>query len=71
MKPTSKSKASGGISTEQWINLMTIVDFYLSKEREEKAAQTFLRKAISISGLPEKVVIDKRDATTLNEYELR
>ncbi|EGU40614.1 ISSod8, transposase, partial [Vibrio ichthyoenteri ATCC 700023] len=36
-----------------------VVDFYLSKERDEKAAQAFLRKAIKTNGLPDKVVIDK------------
>ncbi|EEZ39039.1 putative transposase [Photobacterium damselae subsp. damselae CIP 102761] len=39
-----------------------IVDFYLSKERDEKGAQAFLRKAIRTNGLPEKVVIDKSGA---------
>ncbi|WP_080722746.1 IS6 family transposase [Vibrio vulnificus] len=42
-----------------------IVDFYLSKERDEKAAQAFLRKAIGTHGLPEKVVIDKSGANAL------
>ena len=39
-----------------------IVDFYLSKKRDEKAAQAFLRKAINTNGLPDKVVIDKSGA---------
>ncbi len=42
-----------------------VVDFYLSKERDEKAAQAFLRKAISTNGLPKKVVIDKSGANAL------
>ncbi len=39
-----------------------IVDFYLIKKRDEKAAQAFLRKAINTNGLPDKVVIDKSGA---------
>ncbi|WP_040757900.1 IS6 family transposase [Vibrio scophthalmi] len=42
-----------------------VVDFYLSKERDEKAAQAFLRKAICTNSLPDKVVIDKSGANAL------
>ncbi|PSW26367.1 IS6 family transposase [Photobacterium phosphoreum] len=42
-----------------------IVDFYLSRQRDEKAASTFLRKAIGSNGLPHKVVIDKSGANAL------
>ena len=42
-----------------------VVDFYLSKERDENAARAFLRKAISCNGLPHKVVIDKSGANAL------
>ena len=35
------------------------VDFMLSKKRDEAAATAFFKKAITSSGLPEKVVIDK------------
>ena len=47
-----------------------IVDFYLSKERDEKAAQAFLRKAINTNGLPDKVVIDKSGANALALHNL-
>lgn len=43
-----------------------IVDFYLSKERDENAARAFLRKAIGNKGLPYKVVIDKSGALALH-----
>ena len=39
-----------------------IVDFYLSKNRDRKAAIAFLKKAIGTNGLPEKVTIDKSGA---------
>ncbi|MCD9527560.1 IS6 family transposase [Photobacterium carnosum] len=42
-----------------------IVDFYLSHQRDKKAANTFLRKAIGSNGLPHKVVIDKSGANAL------
>lgn len=42
-----------------------VVDFYLSKELNEKAARTFLRKAIGTNGLPDKVVINKSSASAL------
>ena len=35
-----------------------IIDYYLSKHRDEAAAKAFLNKAIAQNGLPEKVVID-------------
>ncbi|MGR5522287.1 IS6 family transposase [Vibrio sp. PNB22_4_2] len=47
-----------------------VVDFDLSKERDEKAAQSFLCKAIKTNGLPEKVVIDKSDANALALYNM-
>ena len=37
----------------------------MSKERDEKAAKAFLRKAINTNGLPDKVVIDKSGANAL------
>ncbi|WP_235103029.1 IS6 family transposase [Photobacterium carnosum] len=42
-----------------------IVDFYFSRQHDEKAASTFLRKAIGSNGLPHKVVIDKSGTNTL------
>jgi transposase-like protein len=42
-----------------------IVDFYLSHQRDKKAANTFLRKAIGSNGLPHKVVINKSGANAL------
>ncbi len=36
-----------------------IIDFYLSERRNEPAARAFFEKAISSSGLPDKVVIDQ------------
>ncbi len=39
-----------------------IIDFYLSKKRDEPATRKFFKKAIGSSGLPSKVVIDKSDA---------
>ena len=39
-----------------------IVDFYLSKNRDQQAATAFFKKAIGSNGLPEKVVIDKSGA---------
>lgn len=38
------------------------IDFYLSKNRDKKAAKRFFIKAISTNGLPEKVTIDKSGA---------
>ncbi len=35
-----------------------VIDYYLSSNRDEAAAKTFLNKAIAQHGLPEKVVID-------------
>lgn len=35
-----------------------MIDYYLSPNRDEDAAKTFLNKAISQNGLPSKVVID-------------
>ncbi|UTZ36645.1 IS6 family transposase [Vibrio campbellii] len=35
-----------------------VIDYYLSKHRDEAAAKAFLNKAIAQNGLPEKVVID-------------
>ena len=42
-----------------------IFDFYLSRQRDEKAASAFLRKAIGSNGLPHKVVIEKSGANAL------
>ena len=39
-----------------------VVDFYLSKNRDEPAALAFFNKAINSSRLPDKVVIDKSGA---------
>ena len=39
-----------------------IIDFILSKHRDEHAARAFLNKAIGQNGLPKKVVIDKSRA---------
>ena len=39
-----------------------IVDFHLSEKRDDKAVQSFLRKAINTIGLPNKIVIDKSGA---------
>ena len=39
-----------------------IVDFYLSKKRDQRAATTFFKKAIGTNGLPKKVVIDHSGA---------
>jgi len=39
-----------------------VVDYYLSKHRDEAAAKAFLNKAIAQNGLPEKVVIDGSNA---------
>jgi transposase-like protein len=35
-----------------------IIDYYLSSNRDEAAAKTFLNRAIAQHGLPEKVLID-------------
>ena len=40
-----------------------IVDFFLSKTRDTKAATAFFKKAIGTNGLPEKVVIDRAAPT--------
>jgi transposase-like protein len=39
-----------------------IVDFYLSETRDEPAKRAFFDKVLDSSGLPNKVVIDKRGA---------
>lgn len=41
-----------------------IIDFMLSKNRDEPAARKFFQKAINQHGLPEKVVIDKSGSNT-------
>jgi putative transposase len=48
------------------------VDFYLSKNRDKKSAQTFFNKAIESNGIPEKVTIDGSSAnlSALNVYQL-
>src|SRR5690606_23226453 len=38
------------------------VDFYLSKNRDKKAAERFFKKAIVTNGLPDKIAIDKSGA---------
>ena len=53
------------IKGEWWFYYRAVVDFYLSKERDENAARSFLRKAIGSNGLPHKVVIDKSGANAL------
>jgi putative transposase len=40
------------------------VDFLLTAKRDRKAALRFFRKAIRWNGTPEKITIDKSDATT-------
>jgi transposase-like protein len=40
------------------------VDFLLTAKRDRKAALRFLRKAITYSGTPEKITIDKSGANT-------
>ena len=39
-----------------------VIDYYLSKHRDERVARAFLTKAIAQNGLPEKVVIDGSNA---------
>lgn len=39
------------------------VDFYFSKHRDSNSAEAFLRKAIGLHGLPEKVNVDGYEAT--------
>ena len=39
-----------------------VIDYYLSKHRDEAAAKAFLNKPIAQNGLPEKVVIDGSSA---------
>ena len=48
-----------------------IVNFYLSKARDENAARSFLRKAIGSNGLPHKVVIDKSGANALVLHHIK
>ncbi len=50
-----------------------IIDFYLSEKRDEAAAKAFFDKAISSSGLPNKVVIDKSGSNiaALNTINVR
>ena len=49
MKLTSKLKGNGGI-TSAVNKIGDIVDFYLSKARDENAARAFLRKAMAVMG---------------------
>ena len=47
-----------------------IINFYLSKTRNEQDARAFFYKAIESSGLPGKVVIDKSGANAAALYTI-
>jgi putative transposase len=62
MKRIFGSKVNGAISIARWIKTGQTINLLLTEERDERAANSFLTKAIRRHGVPEIITLDGREA---------